>query len=225
MNFRHKTIVEHLELNSQIIYSYLNTEGERLFNAYGRLGSLLLLTSSERELQVKVLNWQTELHEFLNEQFRSLKEHKLVFTANIEGYKPPTVFTPDGFVFEAPISHPCFWTLIADLKKLDLLTAEIENLWLAGVIADEIRLNVSNRIINVLRSLNSRIEHATSPGRAYKGGRFTAVQFIKMLRGGFHLYVDDNEISKEIERYNKVTGYPNADIDDDTDEKTQVKSA
>lgn len=65
MSIRHKTIVTPIKLQSHIVHSFLESEGERLISSYSRIGSLLLLTSSELELHRKVSTWQSELLELL----------------------------------------------------------------------------------------------------------------------------------------------------------------
>tara|TARA_R110002051_G_scaffold6931_2_gene32742 strand:- start:1348 stop:2046 length:699 start_codon:yes stop_codon:yes gene_type:complete len=201
MSIRHKTIVSPVNLQSHTVHSYLESEGERLISSYSRIGSLLLLTSSELELNAKITAWQSELLNLLTSEAVKLSIQKKKYTEELPNYKELEVLTPDTFVFDVSISHPCLWALIDAIKKIDSEANEIENLWLAGFIDDEARYICRNRIVNILRSFNSRIERATSPGKNRNGGRFTSVQLIQMLRGGLELYVDDNAITQEIARY------------------------
>lgn len=204
MSIRHKTIVSSINLQSHIVHSFLDSEGERLITSYSRIGSLLLLTSSELELHGKISVWQSELLDLLKGEAVKLSVQRNKYTEELPNYEELAVLTPDTFVFEASISHPCLWALIDAIKKIDSEASEIENLWLAGFIDDEARYICRNRVVNILRSFNSRIERATSPGKNRNGGRFTAVQLIQMLRGGLELYVDDNAITQEIARYKKL---------------------
>lgn len=225
MSIRHKTIVTPIKLQSHIVHSFLESEGERLISSYSRIGSLLLLTSSELELHRKVSTWQSKLLELLKGEAFKLGAQKKKYTEELPSYEEPVVMTPEDFVFEAPISHPCLWPLIDSIKKVDFEASEIENLWLAGFIDDEARYICRNRIVNIFRSFNSRIERATSPGKNRKGGRFTAVQLIQMLRGGFELYVDDNAITQEIARYKKIEqGEDNADAESQPSEVEPIES-
>ena len=75
----HKTIEHKINFESHTVYSFWKNEGDRLRNTYERLGSLLMLTTTEPEIYGKVASWETMLLDWLASECKKLKEQKDAF--------------------------------------------------------------------------------------------------------------------------------------------------
>lgn len=196
----HKTIEHKINFESHTVYSFWKNEGDRLRNTYERLGSLLMLTTTEPEIYGKVASWETMLLDWLASECKKLKEQKDAFVSNAGLEEVPAVETPSSYSENIQICYPSIWKLMKAIKEIDLQISEVENLWIAGVVDDLARHQTSNRVVNILRKFKAKIENATSPGRGREGGRFKAPQLISLIRGGLELYVEDKDIQNELNR-------------------------
>lgn len=196
----HKTIEHKISFESHTVYSFWKNEGDRLRNTYERLGSLLMLTTTEPDIYGKVASWEAQLLNWLNTECNKLKEQKDAFVSNAGLEEVPAVETPSSYSETIQICYPSIWKLMKAIKEIDLQISEVENLWIVGVVDDLARHQTSNRVVNILRKFKAKIENATSPGRGRDGGRFKAPQLISLIRGGLELYVDDKDIQNELNR-------------------------
>ncbi len=223
-DIRHKTIMVKVDFDSHTLHSFMDYEGARLCSAYERVGSLLLLTSSEKEIYKKVSDWQKALHDWLDVQIDSLRKQKEKFVETSHADDSNVILTPSTYNTSINLTHPCMWVLINAIQQVDAEASEIENLWLTGKIDDAARFDSVNRIVNFLRAFNGRIERATAPGKSRSGGHFKAAQLIKMIRGGFELYVNDDDIQKEIERFFSSNAKSIAPVSKPKKQSPQVKA-
>ena len=190
---RFKTIMQEVQFDSHFCLEYLNNEGDKVIDAFHRLGLIVMLTTTDKKIHSRVVEWRDKLKGLLDKDVASLSEEKNNLLSKNESLKLPEVSTPDSYSYVFNIQHPIIWTLIDVLKNIDLELSETENLWLAGVISDEEKTRLSSKARNILRIHSSKIFKATSPGKR-SGGRFNVGQFLNLLRGGLELYVDEKEL-------------------------------
>lgn len=190
-----KTIEKTVHFDSHFCIEYLNNEGAKLEDSFHRLGLIVMLTSTDKKICSKVLEWKNKLKNILDDEVSSLSKMKQIVLDKNESLKLPEVSTPDSYSYTFSIQHPIAWGMIDTLKTIDLEVAEIENLWLAGVVSDEEKSSFSSKARNILRVHSSKIFKATSPGKR-NGGRFNVGQFLTLLRGGLELYVDEKDLDE-----------------------------
>lgn len=214
----HKTFVTNIQFKSHTIHNFWKNEGDRTLNIYERIGSLLMLTTTENELYSKVSAWESELADWFNQEIESIQKQKEAFMENAGLEESPEVMTPSSYESSVPVCYPVTWKLLNLIQTLDNEIAELENLWLTGFVTDLGRHENSNRAIGLLRKLVAKISNATSPGKDRSGGRFKSTQLISLIRGGLELYVDDSLILKQNEEIKAKASIKN------TEKKTDSKS-
>lgn len=213
-NIIHKAMPSKLNFLSHTAFSFWQNEGENYLSIYDRLGSLLMLTVRENEIYQKAAKWQDSLLDWFSTEINSLTAQKEAFLKNAGIEETPEVITPQHYHADILITYPSSWRLIEKIKLLDRQVSDIENMWLAGIVDDNSRHNISSRAINLLRKLRAKIEHVTAPGNSNRrNGHFKTTQLIALIRGGMELYIDDADIARERK---KIADLNNAENTKDT---------
>ena len=87
----HKTFVTNIQFKSHTIHNFWKNEGDRTLNIYERIGSLLMLTTTENELYSKVSAWESELADWFNQEIESIQKQKEAFMENAGLEESPEV--------------------------------------------------------------------------------------------------------------------------------------
>lgn len=177
-----KTIEATINYQSDFMHSYLTRHEMSTLNIFERLGAIFRMARSDKEAYAKVRDWHYETNIAIAEmQIETLQEQREQIAANAVLASENTINVPDSYKIVFELSHPVGNTITQLIKSLDSELAEIEKVFMNGLMDDLEYEQASRQAIAVMSGVVDRIYKVTSPGKR-DNGPFSPALYMKYLK-------------------------------------------
>lgn len=223
-----KTIEATIKYQSDFMHSYLTRHEMSTLNIFERLGAIFRMARSDKDAYEKVRGWHYETNIAIAEmQIETLQEQREKISANTVVATENTINVPDSYNIVFELSHPVGNTITQLIKSLDGELAEIEKVFMNGLMDDLEYEQASRQAIAVMSGVVDRIYKVTSPGKR-ENGPFSPSLYMKFLKDpSFDLH-ERTDIPKELreafpqKKNQDVSDEPQKTVTEETTAKPEV---
>lgn len=177
-----KTLEAHIKYQSDFMHGYLTRNEMSILNIFERLGAIFRMARTDRGAYTKVRDWHYEKNIAIAAmQVETLQEQREQIASKVEIMSETTINVPDSYQITFELSHPVGNSITQLIKTLDSELAEIEKLFMSGLLDDLEYEQASRQAIAVMSGVVDRIYKVTSPGKR-EGGPFSVALYMNYLR-------------------------------------------
>jgi hypothetical protein len=180
-----------LEIHSTLLKEYLTKNTGLYIANYGRIGGLLRMASSDKNVSVMIKDWfETNLNIGYSQVEEISSNVDAAELISEEDNVTAIVKHPDPLALEWNVNHPIFRRLISLIKKADDQITKAEKFYYTDLIDDNQYRMLQAIIVNMLSGLLDRVVKATSPGKRGKDkdARYFPAELMQHIRtGGYRL--------------------------------------
>lgn len=177
-----KTLESHIQYQSDFMHAYLTRNEMSILNIFERLGAIFRMARTDRAAYTKVRDWHYEKNIAIAAmQIETLQEQREQLASKVEFVTEANINIPDSYKITFELSHPVGNSITQLIKTLDSELAEIEKLFMSGLLDDLEYEQASRQAIAVMSGVVDRIYKVTSPGKR-EGGAFSVALYMNFLR-------------------------------------------
>ena len=161
---------------SNAVLDYLKRNGGRAVGAFQRIAALSQLVQNNSNIRNRLTEW-------LNCRLAISQEDVVAFESLVTALKtdviidPLRIVIPETFTYQIDVTHPVFWRFIGLIEAVDRNIAEIENMWIAGLIDDESMMKSVNSALDIIGDLVKDVYQITAASRTHRNGLYSVNDF------------------------------------------------
>jgi hypothetical protein len=177
-----KTFEVPIQYQSDFMHGYLTKNERSILNIFERLGAIFRMARTDRASYEKVRDWHYEKNIAIAElQIETIQEQREQLLGEQVFDATNAIKIPDTYKITFELSHPVGNTITQLIKSLDAQLAEIEAVFMNGLIDDLQYEQASRQALAVMSGVVDRIYKVTSPGKR-EGGAFSVALYMSFLR-------------------------------------------
>ncbi|AWK84659.1 hypothetical protein [Photobacterium damselae] len=169
-----------LNAKSTTVLDYLNRNGGRATGAFQRIAALSQLTQLHSETRTRLKEW-FDCRLALSQGEITKYEAMVVSCKEDVVIEPLGIVVPESFTYTIEVTHPIFWRCIGIIEAVDRNVAEFENMWIAGLIDDDVMMESRRNGLTIITDLVTSIYQITNASRDRKGGLYSPVDFKEIM--------------------------------------------